>query len=233
MLESCASVYLAASMKRGPLRHFRAFTLLELLVAVTIIGLLAALLLMSIGRARDSARQAQCANNLRQLGVAYQMYVDDYAEFFPPNSPLEGYAGMTMLGPYFGHSGKVLVCPSDSSPGKEISYYPNEYLADTKPAQLNWVNNPSKVVILRELHSPPFFNGSVLSHLRDSWAPIRSFSYAFWTGIDYSASYKAHRSGANMLFLDGSVRHYRGDNLIGQVGMHTLDLYDISALPWY
>jgi prepilin-type N-terminal cleavage/methylation domain-containing protein len=62
--------------------HFRknwreAFTLVELLVVVAIIAILAALLLPSLARSKESARRIKCVGNLRQLGIAAQMYWDD------------------------------------------------------------------------------------------------------------------------------------------------------------
>ena len=61
----------------------RAFSLIELLVVISIIGLLAALLLPALKQGRESARAAACASNLRQIGMATQMYLDDHGRFFP------------------------------------------------------------------------------------------------------------------------------------------------------
>src|ERR1019366_6127812 len=60
-----------------------AFTLIELLVVIAIIGILAAILFPVFASARDKARQASCASNLKQIGLGMLQYVQDNDEVYP------------------------------------------------------------------------------------------------------------------------------------------------------
>ena len=61
------------------------FTLIELLVVIAIISILASMLLPSLARAKEKGHTATCINNLRNLGLSLQMYVDDYDSRYPAN----------------------------------------------------------------------------------------------------------------------------------------------------
>ena len=61
----------------------RAFTLIELLVVIAIIAILAAILFPVFAQAREKARQATCLSNIKQCGLAWQMYTQDYDERTP------------------------------------------------------------------------------------------------------------------------------------------------------
>jgi prepilin-type N-terminal cleavage/methylation domain-containing protein/prepilin-type processing-associated H-X9-DG protein len=123
------------SRKRLPQRRRLAgFTLIELLVVIAIIAILAAILLPVFAQAREKARQASCQSNLKQLGTAVMMYVQDYDETYPPGmDPCWTFAWPSMIQPYVKNI-DVFSCPSGHTgtgwPSKPWRGVPIDYAAN-------------------------------------------------------------------------------------------------------
>lgn len=136
-----------------PGKRVRAFTLIELLVVIAIIGILAAMLLPALNKAREKANAARCISNMHQWSLALGMYCDDWNDFFPYDgdannpvvAPQNSRAWFNVLAPYIGQkpltnlylegafpsprNASVWVCPSATNKaptitlGNAIFYY--------------------------------------------------------------------------------------------------------------
>ncbi len=109
-----------------------AFTLVELLVVIAIIGILVGLLLPAVQAARESARRTQCLNNLKQIGLAVQLFHDVHKEIVPSRLDCNQATWAALLWPYLEQANIARQW------GSERSYYfqPAENRAVSIPAYL-------------------------------------------------------------------------------------------------
>jgi len=171
-------------------RLLAGFTLVELLVVIALIGMLAALLLPALGRAKEKGQFATCLNNLRQVNFALHLYADENADFLPvlpsPNPYPNGVGAFykQLVKGYLGLNGpaspseRVFACPSDrvlqtQSGHAYTSYTFNGFEVGPKAIpritgqRLSAIRNPTKAVMAGEW--PAFFGGS--------WHPVVNEDY--------------------------------------------------------
>jgi len=208
-------------------RASRAFTLVEILTVLAVIGVLMGLLLPALNSARENGRRVHCMNNLRQIGLAMMAYAGDNENHMPTalhNNAKNGPAWYNALidGGYT--TPKVFRCLDDRDPRLSggIAKTPRSYAInvgdqnpDTDPTQWKtdvWIAGSrltcpyltnTAVVIVGEYYTEPYHTPAILPTIEDTtWAYIKN---------PYSVNhpYSLHKEGqplwGNYLFLDGHV----------------------------
>jgi prepilin-type N-terminal cleavage/methylation domain-containing protein/prepilin-type processing-associated H-X9-DG protein len=190
------------------------FTLIELLVVIAIISMLAAIIMPVFGRAREMARRSSCQNNLKQIGIGIQQYVQDYDERFPRRvagvqSDGQGADDTTqtwkvVIQPYV-HSTQIFACPSNT--GREsndvsVPAFPISYVCNGLDDTSTIGGGTTPMCKGTGVNSSAIASTSLtllVTECNPQWVFTESH-------FDLDGTFSGHITRVNALFADGHVK---------------------------
>jgi len=215
------------------------FTLIELLVVIAIIAILAAILFPVFATAREKARSISCLSNMKQLGTATYLYIQDYDETFP----LDGHSTnedswVFNLDAYIKNK-QILRCPSDTSTNwyprpagdftaaRFTSYGTNMWMAPLLAGDTSTTHGYTRLVSISSpastIYSAEMAKNITEDHFEAPWWRPDNTDYVYdtpGTNLDYTR----HQGGSNYFFCDGHAKWMRFDQTFADSGR--VDLYD-------
>jgi prepilin-type N-terminal cleavage/methylation domain-containing protein len=221
------------------MRKQNGFTLIELLVVIAIIAILAAILFPVFAKAREKARQTSCLSNMKQIGLGFAQYTQDYDERYsardvqgPDNA--HSYSYRYALAPYIKNT-QIWKCPSNSTScngnnptqnpaGCDQGYMVNGVLQTGSQASTNYVLNDADAV-----YNNATTGGPVLAQINEPASKILQteqqnqnwddFASPWWCGNNdptqapggqfHDAAYAGHTRTFNLLFYDYHAKAQR------------------------
>lgn len=165
-----------------PIPGRRAFTLIELLAVIAIIGVLGSMLLPALSNASAKAKQVKCVSNLQQIGFGMLIYVDDFDGHLPKTGQETldtNETFLTKVRPYVGHFEAIRLCPGAPSRTERLRYTGKSYIlyhfisdssidsfgqVFTTLPKLDQLRNPTETILMFEV--------------ADEYGPITSVDHA-------------------------------------------------------
>ena len=227
-------------------RKATGFTLIELLVVIAIIAILAAILFPVFARARENARRSSCQSNLKQIGLGFIQYTQDYDEKYPvlrggnTGNALNGVWVITQ--PYL-KSTQIYQCPSETNGPNTTG--PGGTLNPADPGYTDYGYNLSfgydQAADSRGLSSAALTQ-SALTVMASDWESGRGDSWATGTngvippsGLMITPAgfgvTQRHLETANFLFADGHVKAYKGQTDRQSANVYTLCTPSVTGGP--